>query len=397
MKEQFPIFKNKKIHYLDNAATSQKPQTVLDDMLEYYEKYNGNPGRGSHELAIISSSIVQNSRDTVKEFIGANNSSEIIFTKNSTESINIVAYCYGLENLQKNDEIILAITNHHANIVPWQYVARKTGAIIKYIYLDEYGNLDINDFKYKLTDKTKIVALSAVVNTTGVIQDFHTVIELAHNKNAVVVLDAAQSIGHFKHEVAKWDVDFMVFSGHKIYSAMGIGVLYGKKHLLDAMPPFIYGGDMIEYVEEQKSTFKELPTKFEGGTLNVEGILSLKSAINWLNNTTYEIIKNHEDKLMLHTMFALKSFKNIEIYHDINVNKVGIIAFNYRNIHSHDVAFVLDNFGVAIRSGKHCTEPLMRYLDINSCCRISFGIYNTMEDVDMLIKGLKKVEELFGD
>ena len=289
-KKDFPIFQNITNHYLDTAATSQKPKIVLDKIMEYYEKYNGNPGRGSHALSMEAAGLLSDAREKVKNFINAEKFEEVIFTKNTTESINLIAYSYGLEFINEGDEIILGISNHHANIVPWQFIAKKKKAVIKFVYLDENGQFDINDFKNKLSDKTKIVAVSAVVNVTGVIQPVEEIVKLAHEYGALAVIDAAQSILHYKHDVQKMDADFLVFSGHKLFSPMGIGILYGKKELLDKMPPFLYGGDMIEFVTEEDSTFAPLPNKFEGGTQNVEGAVTLKAAIEYIEEIGYDKI-----------------------------------------------------------------------------------------------------------
>lgn len=394
-RKEFPIFDNIVSHYLDTAATSQKPRVVLDKLKEYYEKYNGNPGRGSHALSMESAELLQESRETVKKFLNAEKSEEIIFTKNTTESINLVAYSYGMEFINEGDEIILGISNHHANIVPWQFIAKKKKAKIKYIYLDENGQFDLNDFKYKISERTKIVAFSAVVNVTGVIQPSKQIIEIAHKKGALVLVDAAQSILHFKHDVQDLDADFLVFSGHKLFAPMGIGVLYGKKKILDKMPPFLYGGDMIEFVTEQESTFAPLPNKFEGGTQNVEGAVTLKAAIEFVEKIGYDTIKKIENDLSMKALFAMGRLGFIETYFTENVERVGIIAFNVKGVHSHDVAFILDSYNVSVRSGHHCAQPLMTYLEVPSCCRASFGIYNNDEDIEKLIEGLEKIKEVF--
>ena len=396
LKEYFPLLINKDIHYLDSAATTQKPEMVIESLKEYYEKYNSNAGRGAYELSMISKSIIEETRKKVKKFVNAKENAEIIFTKNSTESINLVAYSYGLNFLEKGDEIILGISNHHANIVPWQFVAKTKKCTLKYIYLDENGQLDLEDFKYKLNDRTKIVAISSVVNTTGVIQNFKEIIRLSHNRQAKVLLDCAQSIQHFEHHFDKWDVDFAVFSGHKMYSAYGVGVLYAKKKLLDMMPPFIYGGDMIEYVEEQNTTYAEVPAKFEGGTMNTAAIDSLSRAIDFINLITYDEIERIENKLMLELMFRLERLDFIEMYYaNQNIDRVAVLAFNIKGVHSHDTAYILDSYKkVAIRSGQHCTAPLHNFMGINSTCRISLNIYNTSKDIDELVDGLLKVKEV---
>lgn len=394
-KNKFPIFKNIENHYLDTAATSQKPKEVLDKIVEYYENFNGNPGRGSHTLSIKSEEILTNARKTVQKFLNAKKTEEIIFTKNTTEAINLVAYSYGLEFINEGDEIVLGISNHHANIVPWQMVAKRKKAKIKYIYLDDKGQFDLNEFKYKVTEKTKIVAVSAVVNATGVVQPIRDIIKVAHRQKVRVLVDAAQSILHFKHDVQQLGADFLVFSGHKMFSPTGIGVLYGKKELLDKMPPFLFGGDMIEFVSEQDATFAQLPKKFEGGTQNVSGAVALQSAIEFVNKIGYEKIEKIEKELYNKALKELRKLDFLEIYCTEGIEKVGIIAFNVKNVHSHDVAFILDSYGVAVRSGHHCAQPLMNHIGIPSCCRASFSIYNDEKDIEKLVEGLNKVKDVF--
>ncbi|WP_067142754.1 SufS family cysteine desulfurase [Oceanivirga salmonicida] len=395
IRNHFPILKNKDIAYLDSAATTQKPNLVIEDIKEYYENFNANAGRGTHELAMISKSIIENTREKIKEFVNCKETGEVVFTKNCTEAINLVAYSYGLNFLKKGDEIILGISNHHSNIVPWQYIARKKGVKIKYIYLDKNGQLDLNDYKYKLNENTKLVAISSVVNTTGIIQNYKQIIELAHKKNVLVLLDVAQAIVHFEQNFDKWNPDFMVFSGHKMFSSFGVGVLVAKKELLEKMPPFILGGDMIEYVEEQKSTYAKVPTKFEGGTLNSAAISSLSRAIDYIRTITYKEIENVENLLMMELMFKLTKLNFVEIYYTENIDRVAVISFNVKGVHSHDTAFILDQHNVAVRSGHHCTAPLLKYMGVNSTCRISLGIYNNSDDIDKLIYGLKQVKEVF--
>ena len=395
IKKEFPIFRNGDVHYLDTAATSQKPQIVLDKIIEYYENFNGNPGRGSYKLVMDSTRIFEDSRKTVQEFLNAKEKEEIIFTKSTTESINLLAYSYGLEFINEGDEIVLGITNHHANIVPWQMLARRKKAKLKYIYLKENGQLDLDDLKYKMSKKTKLVAISAVANVTGVIHPIEEVTEIAHANGAYILIDAAQALLHFPIDVQKYNIDFLVFSGHKLFGPMGTGVLYGKRKLLEKIPPFIYGGDMIEYVSEQSSTFAPIPNKFEGGTQNVEGVYGLSEALKYINKLGYHTIDKIERELEMKAIFEMQNLGFVEMYHTENVERVGVIAFNVIDVHSHDVAFILDYFGVGVRSGHHCAQPLMQYLDIPSCCRVSFGPYNTSEDVDKLIEGLRKVKEVF--
>ena len=395
IKKEFPIFRNGDVHYLDTAATSPKPQIVLDKIIEYYENFNGNPGRGSYKLVMDSTRIFEDSRKTVQEFLNAKEKEEIIFTKSTTESINLLAYSYGLEFINEGDEIVLGITNHHANIVPWQMLARRKKAKLKYIYLKENGQLDLDDLKYKMSKRTKLVAISAVANVTGVIHPIEEVTEIAHANGAYILIDAAQALLHFPIDVQKYNIDFLVFSGHKLFGPMGTGVLYGKRKLLEKIPPFIYGGDMIEYVSEQNSTFAPIPNKFEGGTQNVEGVYGLSEALKYINKLGYHTIDKIERELEMKAIFEMQNLGFVEMYHTENVERVGVIAFNVIDVHSHDVAFILDYFGVGVRSGHHCAQPLMQYLDIPSCCRVSFGPYNTAEDVDKLIEGLRKVKEVF--
>lgn len=395
LRDDFPFFKNSDIAYLDSAATTQKPYSVIKEIEDYYTKYNANAGRGSHELSMLSKQLISDTRKKIKEFVGASSDEEVIFTKNTTEAINLIAYSYALNNLKENDEILLGISNHHSNIVPWQFVSSKTGAKIKYIYLDENGQLDINDFKSKLSNKTKLVSISAVVNTTGVIQPFYEIIKLSHLVNAITLIDTAQSILHFKHEFSKWDMDIITFSGHKMYASLGIGVLVAKRKLLENIPPFIYGGDMIEYVEEESSTFKDLPERFEAGTLDTSAILSLNKAIDYINDVSYDKIREIEYNLSSLLIDKLKKLDFIELYCVDVVDRVGIVSFNVKGVHSHDTAFILDQYKVAIRSGHHCTQPLMKYLGIASSCRVSISIYNNVEDIDRLILALYKVKEVF--
>lgn len=395
LRDDFPIFDKKDIHYLDSSATTQRPRCVIDNLNEYYTTFNANAGRGSYELSMINTSIVENTRKKVKEFIGSRDNGEVVFTKNCTEAINLVAYSYGLSFLKPGDEILLCVSNHHANILPWQFVKKVTSCTIKYFYLDEYGQVDMEDFKYKVNKNTKIVALSSVVNTTGIIQPFEEIINYAHKYDALVLLDCAQSIQHFKHEVFKWNVDFMTFSGHKMYSSFGVGVLYAKKELLEKMPPFIYGGDMIEYVEEQYSTYAKVPTKFEGGTLDSAAIYSLSRAIDYINLIGFKKIEYIENNLLVELLFKLKTLDFVETYYTENVDRVPVVAFNVKGVHSHDTAFILDKYKVSVRSGQHCTAPLHQFMKINSTCRASLNVYNTSSDIDALIEGLEKVKEVF--
>ena len=394
-KQYFPLLQNRHIHYLDAAATTQRPQAVLDGVQAYYARSNGNAGRGSHTLAVESSSLIEEARAAVSAFIGADAGGEVIFTKNATESLNIIAYCYGLTRLQAGDEIIISIANHHANLVPWQYVAQKTGAALRYVYLDKDGNFDMAGFKAIAGNRTKIVAVTAAVNTTGVVFPIEEIITEAHKHGAVAVIDAAQSIAHFPHTVAAWDCDFLAFSGHKLYAEFGAGVLYAKRTLVEKMPPFLYGGSMIEYVSEQTSEFKTDGRKYEGGTLDTAAIHSLRLSIDFLKKLGLSELHDYTAKLNSSLLAALQSLDFIETYYINAQQRVPTIAFNIKDVHSHDTSYILDEQGVMVRSGHHCTQPLMEYMGINSCCRASLGIYNTAEDIEALVAALKKVYEIF--
>ena len=393
----FPILNQtmngKPIVYLDNGATTQKPDSVVRAICGYYGGCNANPHRGAYELSVKATDIYESARAKVAKFINAEKPMEIIFTKNATESLNLVAYSYGLNNINVGDEIVLTILEHHSNLVPWQQIAKAKGAILKYIYLDQDGNVNDEEIDSKITEQTKIVALTQVSNVLGLVNDVKKVADKAHSVGAVVVVDGSQSVPHMKVDVKALNVDFFAFSGHKMLAPMGIGVLYGKEKLLEDMTPFLTGGDMIEYVEEQTTTFAELPSKFEAGTQNVGGAAGLSAAIDYLENIGFDEIERIERELVDYALPRLRELPYIELYgcdSKLN-NKTGIVTFNVKDVHPHDVATILDAEGVAIRAGHHCAQPLHRYLGINSTCRASFYLYNSTDDVDRLIEGLKKV------
>jgi len=396
-KKDFPLFKNnKKIVYLDSGATSQKPKIVLDSISDYYKKINSNPYRGSYKISVESTKIYNKAREVVAEFVNAKNSSEIVFTKNATESLNLIAYSYGLDNLNKNSNVVLSIMEHHSNIVPWQKVTNAKGAELRYLYINEDFEIDDSEIENKIDKNTKIVGIVSVSNVLGTKNNLEKIIKKAHSVGAVVVVDASQSIAHEPFDVQKYDADFVVFSAHKMYGPLGIGVLYGKKDLLDKMSPFLLGGDMIEYVYEQSATYNEVPNKFEAGTQNVGGAIGLCSAIKYLLNIGYENIKNYENDLMTYAVARLKELPYIKLYTTSDLNNLSsVISFNVKNIHPHDVASILDSENVCIRAGNHCAQPLMRYLKIDSTCRISFSIYNTRKDIDKLIIALEKIYNMF--
>ena len=390
----FPILRSRMnghpIAYLDNGATTQKPESVVRSICGYYGGCNANPHRGVYELSVKATQVYENARRKVAEFINAR-PQEIIFTKNATESLNLIAYSYGLTNLHAGDEILITIAEHHSNLVPWQRVAQMTGATLNYIYLAADGNLSADDIATKLTKRTKILAVTQISNVLGLINDVKTLAARAHEVGAIVVVDGAQSVPHIPVDVQNIDADFLAFSGHKMLSPMGIGVLFGKRRLLDEMPPFLSGGDMIEYVEEQSTTFAELPQKFEAGTQNVGGAAGLTAAIDYLRGVGFETIERIERDLTTFAIAEMKRLPYVELYGCDAANKVGIITFNIRDVHPHDVATILDAQGVAIRAGHHCAQPLMKFLGLNSTCRASFYFYNTRRDVERLIEALQQV------
>ena len=400
--KDFPLLKmemnGKQIAYLDNGATTQKPEQIIKAICGYYGGCNANPHRGAYALSVKATEIYENARARTAKFINAARPEEIIFTKNATEALNLIAYSYGLHNVKAGDEIVISITEHHSNLVPWQFVAKTTGATLKYIYLEKDGNLSDEDIETKITEKTKIVAVTQVSNVLGLKNDVKKIVKKAHSVGAVAIVDGSQSVAHMKVDVRDLDCDFFAFSGHKMLSPMGIGVLYGKYDILDAMPPFLRGGDMIEYVEEQDTMYAELPAKFEAGTQNVGGAAGLTAAIDYLETITFDRIEAIEKDLVDYALPQLRELPYIELYgcDTTRDNKTGIIAFHVTDVHPHDVASTLDSYGVAVRAGHHCAQPLHRYLGQNASCRASFYLYNTREDIDRWIDALKKVRGVLG-
>ena len=384
------------IVYLDNGATTQKPESMIQAMCGYYGGCNANPHRGAYALSIEATDIYENTRERVRRFINAPKAEEIIFTKNATEALNLVAYSYGRTKLGPGDEILLTIAEHHSNLVPWQEAAKATGAKLNYIYLDPDGNLSQKDIETKITPRTKVVAVTHVSNVLGLVNPVRDIADRAHDAGAVVVVDGAQSVAHMAVDVQALGADFFAFSGHKMLSPMGIGVLYGRRELLSAMPPFLTGGDMIEYVSEQETTFAELPAKFEAGTQNVGGAAGLTAAIDYLEKLGFDRIAAIEQDLLNYALPQLKALPYVELYgcDTTRNNKTGIITFNVKDVHPHDVSTILDAEGVAVRGGHHCAQPLMTYLRQNATCRASFYFYNTKDDVDRWIAALKKVREV---
>ncbi|TGY42754.1 cysteine desulfurase [Clostridium sartagoforme] len=386
----------KRIAYLDSAATTQKPIAVIEAIKDYYEKINANPHRGAYELSVLATEAYDEAREKVRKFINAEGSEEIIFTKNATEAFNLVAMSYGMNFINEGDEIVISIAEHHSNLIPWQQVARAKGAILKYMYTNENGELTEEEIKSKITDKTKIVAVTQVSNALGTINPVKEIAEYAHSKGAIVIVDGAQSVPHMKVDVRDINADFLIIAGHKLLAPMGIGVLYGKKDLLEKMPPLMFGGDMVEYVYEQETTFNVLPYKFEAGTQNVEAAVGLSKAIDYLNEIGMENIEKYEKELVSYALDKMNKLEYVKVYGPKEVEKRGgVISFQIEGVHPHDVASIFDTFGVCIRAGNHCAQPLMRYMGINATSRASIYLYNDKEDVDRLVEAIEKTYEMF--
>lgn len=401
-KSDFPILaqkvNNKPITYLDSGATSQKPQIVIDALKDYYENYNANIHRGIYYLSEKATSAVDKAREKVAKFINANSSQEIIFTRNATESINLVAYTWARENLTDRDEIVCTVMEHHANLVPWQVLVNKSGCKLSFVDISEDGILDIDDFTNSLNSNTKLVTFTHVSNVLGTINHVKEMIEIVRKKapQAKVLVDGCQAVPHMKVDVQGLDADFYAFSGHKMLGPTGIGVLFGKKEILKDTPPFMTGGDMISEVHLNNSKWNELPYKFEAGTPHIEGIIGLGAAVDYLNNIGMDNVEAHERELTTYALEKLFEIKGLTIAGSLDASKrAGLIAFNLEGIHPHDIAEILNSENIYIRSGHHCAQPLHERLKLNSTARASFYIYNKKEDVDRLIEGLEKVLETF--
>ncbi|MCG0239008.1 MAG: cysteine desulfurase [Firmicutes bacterium] len=402
IRQDFPILaqlvNGKPLVYLDNAATTQKPRQVIDAIRRYYEEYNANVHRSIHTLGERATAAYEEARAKVAAFIDAPEPATCIFVRNASEGLNLVAYSYGMQVLRPGDEILLSPLEHHSNLVPWQLVARRTGARLRFLPMRPDGTLELERLPEVLTERTRIVAVAHASNTLGAILPVKAIAEAAHAVGAVVVVDGAQSVPHMPVSVRELDVDFLAFSGHKMMGPMGIGVLYGKRELLERMDPFLGGGEMIRSVTYEESTWNDIPWKFEAGTPNVEGAVGLAAAIDYINEVVGGVanIQRHEHDLVQYAMRRLReSFPEIRIYGP-EENRAGILAFTFGDLHPHDVATVLDAEGVAIRAGHHCTMPLHReVLQVVATNRASFYVYNTREDVDRLVEALGKVKEFF--
>lgn len=402
IRQMFPIL-NEEVNghplvYLDSTATSQKPIQVIESMEQYYKEYNSNVHRGVHTLGTKATDAYEGAREKVKNFIHAKYTEEIIFTRGTTTSINTIAASYGNANVTAGDEIVLTYMEHHSNIIPWQQLAKRTGATLKYIPLEADGTITVESARQTITSKTKIVAIMHVSNVLGSINPIKEIAEIAHENGAVIVVDGAQSAPHMKVDVQDLNCDFFVFSGHKMCGPTGIGVLYGKKALLEAMEPVEFGGEMIDFVELHDSTWKELPWKFEGGTPIIAGAIGLGVAIDFLEEIGMDNIIAYEHKLTAYALEKMSAIENLTIYGPMDpLKRAGVITFNLDDVHPHDVATVLDAEGIAIRAGHHCAQPLMKWLNVSSTARASFYLYNTEEEIDKLVEGLVKTKEYFSN
>ncbi|ECK9808794.1 cysteine desulfurase [Listeria monocytogenes] len=401
IRADFPILaqeiNEKPLAYLDNAATSQKPKQVIEALTHYYEFDNANVHRGVHTLAARATDAYEAARGKVAKFIHAREVAEIIFTRGTTSAINLVVDSYAEANIEAGDEIVISYLEHHSNLIPWQQLAKRKGAVLKYIELEEDGTISVEQAKKTIGEKTKIVALAHVSNVLGTITPMKEIAAIAHQFGAVILVDGAQAVPHMEVDVVDLDADFYAFSGHKMMAPTGIGALYGKRELLDAMEPTEFGGEMIDFVELYDSTWKELPWKFEAGTPIIGGAIALGAAIDYLAEVGLANIHAHEQALARYAIEEMSKIEGITIYGPKDASKrCGLVTFNLEGAHPHDIATILDEDGIAIRAGHHCAQPLMKWLDVSSTARASFYIYNTKEEIDALIDGLKLTKEYFG-
>jgi cysteine desulfurase/selenocysteine lyase len=401
IRKDFPVLsrmvRDKKLVYLDNAATTQKPSVVIEAIADLYGNYNANVHRGVYLLAEESTQAYEDSREAVRRFINANSTKEIVFTRNATEALNLIAYTWAEANIKAGDEIIVSIMEHHSNYVPWFRLARRKGAVIKIVPSRMDGELDMDAFKSMLSDKTRLVGIVHMSNVFGTINPVKEIVSLAHKKGAVVVVDGAQSAPHMKIDVKDIDCDFFAISGHKMLGPTGIGVLYAKESYLESMEPFLSGGEMILKVTLDSVVYNELPWKFEAGTPNYEGAIGLKAAIEYLEALGMDTIEAYERELTAYALEKMKTVPDIFIYGPLNAaKKGGILAFNIKGVHSHDIGTILDSEGIAIRAGHHCAQPLMIDCGVSAMARASFYFYNTKQEIDLLVAALKKAKEIFG-
>lgn len=397
--KDFPIL-NQEVNghplaYLDSSATSQKPFQVIEAVEAYYKEINSNVHRGVHTLGTRATDGYEGAREKVGRFINAASEKEIIFTRGTTAALNLVANSYARANLSEGDEILLTPSEHHSNLIPWQQVAKATGATLKYFPLEPDGTLDLKKAEETLTERTKLVSIAQVSNVLGTIFPIKELAQMVHRHGGVLVVDAAQSVPHMKVDVRELDCDFLAFSGHKMLGPTGIGVLYGKEALLEKMEPVEFGGEMIDHVDLYESTWKELPWRFEGGTPIIAGAVGLGAAIDYLESIGMEEVEKHDRQLANYALEQLESLEGVEVYGPRE--RLGLVTFNVKGLHPHDVATVLDSKGIAVRAGHHCCQPLMRWLDVSATVRASFHLYNDEEDIDRLVKGVQKTKEFFGN
>ena len=383
--------------YIDNAATAQRPQAVLDAEEEFYKKHNANPLRGNYPLSIEATQMYEDARKAVRDFIGAKSVREIVFTRNTTESINLIAYSYGLSHVKAGDEILVSIMEHHSNLLPWQMVARTTGAVLRFMECRQDGSLDLDEVREQITEKTRIVAITQVSNVLGRENPVKEIAAMAHEKNAVVVVDGAQSTPHMAVNVQELGADFFAFSGHKIFGPMGIGVLYGRKELLKAMPPFLSGGEMIESVSRESAKYAELPHKFEAGTVNAAGAVGLHAAIDYVQKIGFAAMQEQELKVTKRAFDGLQALPHVRVLgSDLPEEHTGILTFMIDEVHPHDVSEILIADGICARAGHHCAQPLLQHLGIGSATRASFMFYNTEEEAELFVKSIASVRERMG-
>ena len=396
-RKDFDILNSGDYVYFDNAATSQRPNQVLDAISNFYRTANANPLRGLYDWSMAATEMYEDSRRVVADFIGANSPEEIIFTRNTSESLNLVAYSYGLDNVSDGDEVVISVMEHHSNILPWQMVCKKKNAKLVYLEPDEEGVISKEEYESKITDRTKVVAIGHVSNVMGVTNPVKEIAAYAKSKGAIVVVDGAQSTPHMRVNVQELGADFFAFSGHKMLGPMGIGVLYGRKELLENMSPFLTGGEMIEYVTRTDATYAELPHKFEAGTVNASGAVGLAEAIRYLQNVGFEAIEAQEQKLTALLMEGMSKLPYIKIYGSKDPTKhCGIVTFTIEGVHPHDISSVLNDDHVCIRAGHHCAQPLMQFIGAGSTARASLYFYNTEEEVKIFLEKLAKVREVMG-
>lgn len=396
-RKDFPLLMAQDIAYLDNAATAQRPQCVLDAVNRFYCEQNANPLRGLYPLSVAATDAYENARAAARRFLNAGSTSEIVFTRNTTEGLNLAAYSYGLSHIRAGDEVVVSILEHHSDLLPWQMVCRQTGAALKFLECEPDGSLDLNRAEAVITDKTKLVAVTHVSNVIGRVNPIRQLADIAHRHGAVIVVDGAQSTPHIPVDVQALDADFLAFSGHKVYGPMGIGVLYGKRALLEEMPPFLTGGEMIESVTREGAVFAELPHKFEAGTVNAAGAAGLRAAIEYVESVGFDAMHRQELALTQRTLAGMADMPHIHVIgSDRAEEHNGIVTFTVEGVHPHDVSEILACDGVDVRAGHHCAQPLLQHLGYSATVRASFAFYNTENEVDRLLQSLSTIRERMG-